>query len=188
MALERSGADYERVKHDRLAFANVLGAGCPITERLRMYGDNGVLVNLEEISKVIAAADVVAIGFAQFPERVLIDARANEEELPLVQVVDPAGSPRERLAWLYRRRPSLAPPHSVSFVAWPHSPALLVQSGVWEDVRRRVGADTEPEVGAQCDLALKQVQNLDVTASLAILKGENCVNLWPRQGVQEGRV
>jgi hypothetical protein len=153
-----------------------------------MYGDNGITVDLEEIKRVIAIAPIFALGFALFPERLLVDARSNEDETPMIQVVDPAGSARERVAWLSRRRPSLGPPQSLGFLSWPHSPGFLVESGVWERILVRVGADVEPEMRTHCDLALRQIQNLDLTASQALLRGDGCLSLWPRREVSEGRV
>ena len=153
-----------------------------------MYGDNGVLVDFEEMRKVIASSDIFVLGFAHFPERLLVDARYDEREAPLVQVVEPAGSAPERLTWLHRRRPSLGRPQSLTFVGWPHSPNFLVESGAWDRIRNRVGADTNAEVRAECDLALRQIQNLHVSATQALLKGENCYDLWPRQEVPEARM
>jgi hypothetical protein len=128
---------------------------------------------------------VFTIGFANLAERLLIDTRANASERPLVHVVEPAGSARQRLAWIQRRRPSLGPPEALSFVFWPHSPAFLVESGVWERLRRRVRAELEPDVAVQCDLALKQLQNLDAQMALAVLRGENCISLWPPNAQDE---
>jgi hypothetical protein len=153
-----------------------------------MYGDNGVLVDFEEMGLVIDRAGVLAVGFPHFPERLIVDARSNEKEGPLVQIVEPAGSTRERLTWLHRRRPSLGTPQSLSILVWPHSISFLVQSAVWGRIRHRVGAEIDPEVRGQCDLALKQLLNLDLSASQSLLRGEQCVNLWPPQEVKEGRV
>jgi hypothetical protein len=152
-----------------------------------MYGDNGVLVDFQGMRKVIASSDVFVLGFAHFPERVLVDARRDQREAPLIQVVEPTGSAPERLIWLQRRRPSLGRPQSFSFLGWPHSPNFLVESGVWGCIRERVGADTQDDVHAQCDLALRQIQNLQTSATQAILKGEDCANLWPRPEVPEAR-
>ena len=84
-----------------------------------MHGDNGVLVDFVEISRLIASADIFVLAFPHTPECLLVDARANEKEGPLVQIVEPAGSAPERLTWLQRRRPSLGAPQSLSFFAWP---------------------------------------------------------------------
>jgi hypothetical protein len=151
-----------------------------------MHGDNGVLVDFVEISRLIASADIFVLAFPHTPECLLVDARANEKEGPLVQVVEPAGSPPERLVWLQRRRPSLGAPQSLSFFAWPHSPSFLVESAVWDRILHRVGADINPVIRVQCDLALKQIQNLDESASQALLRGEQCFTLWPRPEVKEG--
>jgi hypothetical protein len=150
-----------------------------------MYGDNGILVDLEQIGKIVEGSDVFALGFANISERLLVDVRSNDRETALIQIVEPAGSASERLKWLRRRRPSLGQVESLSFIGWPHSPSFLVQSGVWDRICARVGAALETEVRGQCDLALRQLQNLDMSATKAILRGERSVNLWPRTEVPE---
>jgi len=146
-----------------------------------MYSENGVLVDFDEISKLIRSADVFTVGFATFPERLIVDTRSNEREMPMIQVVEPARSARDRMVWLSRRRPSLGAPDTFSFFAWPHSPNFMLQSGIWDRIRRRVDADIDSEVGVQCDLAMKQLLNLDREATFALLKGEHCLTLWPPQ-------
>jgi hypothetical protein len=145
-----------------------------------MYSDNGVLIDFDEVRKAVDGADVFALAFAHFPERLLIDPRSNATEMPLVQVVEPAGSAQERMAWLQRRRPTLGKPDMFQLLAWPHSPQLLEESGIWDRIRRRVGAEDDSLVEGQCSLAFKQLQNLDGEAVLALIKGEDCVTLWPR--------
>jgi hypothetical protein len=151
-----------------------------------MYSENGVLVDFEEINKLVEAADVFTVGFATFPERLLVDARTNDVETPLVQVVEPARSARDRLNWLNRRRPSLGAPEAFSFFAWPHSPSFMVQSGVWDRIRNRVES-RDPQVQVQCDLAIKQLLNLDHEATLALLRGEHSLTLWPRDKDEPGQ-
>ena len=146
-----------------------------------MYSENGVLVDFDEISKLVRSADVFTVGFATFPERLIVDTRYNERETPMIQVVEPARSARDRMVWLSRRRPSLGVPEAFSFFAWPHSPNFMVQSGIWDRIRRRVDADLNSEVSVQCDLAIKQLLNLDREATYALLKGEHCLTLWPQQ-------
>ena len=60
----------------------------------------------------------------------------------------------------------------------PQTPEL--NRGIWERIERRVQASSEPEVAVQCELALKALQNLDNDAAMAILRGERCITLWPR--------
>ena len=145
-----------------------------------MYSENGVLVDFDEVSKLVAKADIFAVGFGNFSERLLVDARTDANETPLIQVVEPAGSPERRVRWLKRRRPSLGAPEAFNFIAWPHSPRLLIESGVWDRIRGRVGADLDSNVQVQCELALRQLHNLDFEATIAAIKGDNCVTLYPR--------
>lgn len=146
-----------------------------------MYSENGVLIDFGEIRKVIENADVFVVGFANFPERLIVDTRSNESETPLVQVVEPTAGARQRLAWLRRRRPTLGEPASFVFFPWPHSAGFMVESGIWGDIVRRVGGEYDTTVGVQCDVALRQLRNLEHEASMAILRGENCLTLWPRE-------
>lgn len=146
-----------------------------------MYSENGVLVDFEEISQLLAGADVFVIRFANFPERLLVDTRKDAYEIPLVQVVEPSNGPRQRLAWLMRRRPSLGTPSAFSAFPWPHSPAFLVGSGIWDRIRRTVSADFNPEVDAQCKVAMSQLENLDRQSIASAIRGENYLTLWPRE-------
>ncbi len=145
-----------------------------------MYSENGVLVDFDEITRLVNTADVFTVAFANFPERLIVDTRSNDIEAPLVQVVEPARSARDRMNWLNRRRPSLGTPETFSFFAWPHSPGFMVQSGVWDRIRNRV-EEGESQVGVQCDLAITALLNLDRDATFAVLRGEHCLTLWPRQ-------
>jgi len=102
-------------------------------------------------------------------------------------LADSARSARDRMVWLSRRRPSLGAPEAFSFFAWPHSPNFMLQSGIWDRIRRRVDADLNSEVSVQCDLAIKQLLNLDREATFALLKGEHCLTLWPQQPEEDER-
>jgi hypothetical protein len=144
-----------------------------------MYSENGVLIDFDEMRNAVETADVFALAFAHFPERLLIDARSNATETPLVQVVEPVGSGERRLAWLKRRRPTLGKPELFHLLPWPHSPQLLTESGIWERIRRRVGADVEPQIEVQCSLAMQQLHNLDREALISLITGEDTITIWP---------
>ena len=109
-----------------------------------MYSENGVLVDFAEITKVIETAEVFVVGFSNIPERLLVDTRYNDSETPLVQVVEPSTGARQRLKWLKRRRPTLGEPESFIFFPWPHSAGFMVETGVWDQIVRRVVGDFDP--------------------------------------------
>jgi hypothetical protein len=146
-----------------------------------MYSENGVMVDLDDIAKLVSEADVFTVGFANFAERLIVDTRSNMNEAPLVQVVEPASGPRDRLAWLQRRRPSLGAPRAFTFMAWPHSPSFMRDTGIWDRIRKQVNADTDLNIDSQCEQAMRQLQNLDLQATLAVLRGDRCLTLWPRE-------
>ena len=63
-----------------------------------MYSENGVLVDFDEINKLVNTADVFTVAFANFPERLIVDTRSNGIETPMVQVVRPEAGLRFRAA------------------------------------------------------------------------------------------
>ena len=146
-----------------------------------MYSENGVMVDLDDLAKLVSEADVFTVGFANFPERLIVDTRSDMNETPMVQVVEPASGPRDRLAWLQRRRPSLGAPRAFTFMAWPHSPSFMRDTGIWDRIREQVNADTDLNIDSQCEQAIRQLQNLDLQATLAVLRGDRCLTLWPRE-------
>ena len=48
-----------------------------------MFTENGVMVDLEELRKVVDECDVFTVGFQLFPERFIVDTRSTESELPM---------------------------------------------------------------------------------------------------------
>lgn len=53
-------------------------------------------LDLEEVARVIDAADVLVVRFAILDKRLLVDARTSESEGPMVAVVPKANSVEER--------------------------------------------------------------------------------------------
>ena len=57
----------------------------------------------------------------------------------------------------------------------------MVQSGVWESIRDRVEAFEGTAVGLQCDTAMRELISLERQAVIAVLRGDHCLQLWPRE-------
>jgi hypothetical protein len=142
-----------------------------------MYTENGMLVDLAEIRNVVNNADVFAIGFRLFPERVLIDTRSDDSDptgpcaTPMVAIVDPVGTVQERFFWLGQHRPTLGMPENFMFFFWPHSIGYLEESGVWDEIRTRLQA----HAGASetCDAALRDLLERERAASVEAIFGSN---------------
>jgi hypothetical protein len=150
-----------------------------------MQSENGVLIDVGQVRQVVENADVFVIGFSNFPERLLVDARTDAKTGPLVQVVEPLGSIEERLFWLGKERGNFGMPQSFTFFAWPHSISYLQECGIWQRARDRVNADGDAAAAQACDAALERLDGLDRAVLVAAVKGERYVTLWPPEPEDE---
>jgi len=148
-----------------------------------VYTENGLLVNLAEVEKVVDLCDVFTIIFRVFPERLLVDSRTSPQEGPLVAVVEPVATVEERYHWLGRKRPSFGPPERFTFFLWLHSIAFLEQCGIAARIHRRCEATDWPEAVAMFDRALAELREKEQRATLAAITGENYRTIWARDHV-----
>ena len=103
-----------------------------------MFTENGVLIDFEELRKVIDSCDVFTVGFRLFPERMIVDTRTTGEEGTMLEIVAPVGTVEERFFWLGQRRPKFGVPESFTFFIWPHSVRYLEESGMMDRIRQRI--------------------------------------------------
>jgi hypothetical protein len=146
-----------------------------------VYSENGLLVDLAEVEKVVDLCDVFTIIFQTLPERLLVDSRVSPEEGPLVAVVGPVATVEERYHWLGRERPSFGPPERFMFFLWPHTIAFLEQCGVVARIRCRCEATERPEALSMFDRALTDLREKERQATRAAITGENYRTIWPAQ-------
>lgn len=146
-----------------------------------MFTENGVQIDMEEVGKVVEGCDVFTIGFRMFPERVIIDARETDDQVPLVQVVEPVTSVEERFHWLGRERPAFGVPERFSFFVWPHSMEFLESSGLARRIRDQLGAAERPEVAQMIDKALAELRRLERRSVQQALVGEGYHALWSQE-------
>jgi len=145
-----------------------------------VFTENGVLVDLDEIGKVVNECDVFTIGFGLFPERVIVDARENADVGPMVQVVEAVTSVEERFHWLGRQRPAFGVPERFTFFIWPHSMQFLEASGLWRRIRDRLAGDERAAVAKMMDGTLGELRGLERRTIGAALAGEGFHTLWSR--------
>jgi hypothetical protein len=144
-----------------------------------VYTENGLLVDLAEVEKIVDLCDVFTIMFRTFPERLLVDSRTSPQDGPLVAVVEPVATVEERYHWLGRKRPSFGPPERFMFFLWPHSIAFLEDCGVAARIRRGCEASGGPAAVAMFDGALAKLRQEEWLATRAAIIGENCRSIWP---------
>lgn len=146
-----------------------------------MSDDYGV--DLDEVHKVIDAAEVLVVRFHIVPKRLLVDFRHNANSGPLVAVVDPAGSVEERFRKIKELRPEFAVPEKVMSFQWPRMLAVLQSSGVWQRIVDRVGMLGGPDATDDCVRAMEEllVEERKEVAN-AIRGADHYQTLWERPG------
>lgn len=136
-----------------------------------MFTENGVIIDLDEVNKVIEHCDVFTIGFRLFPERLIVDARTADDEGPMLEVVEPVGTVEERFFWLGQRRPAFGVPQQFTFFIWPHSVPFLEESGLMDRIRRRIYPQDPAE-------SMLRLQLRERRAVFDAIKGTNYHTLW----------
>jgi len=149
-----------------------------------MYGENGAIVDVDEVRDAVARADVLIVGFRTFPERLLIDARSNDAAGPMARVVEPLGGVEERMHWLGRTRPQFGLPERFTFFVWPHSVRFLEETGLANQLFANVGAG---DGTAQLAEALDRLHRLERDARRQAVAGDQWRSLWDAQGTRRGR-
>ena len=146
-----------------------------------MFTENGLAIDLGEVKKAVESADVVAVGFRLFAERLLVDTRHDENTPPLAQVVDPVASVEERFFWLGQHRPSLGTPERFLFFLWPPSISFLKDSSLAAAITERIVATGHEQAVPMCEAAFADLAQRERRATVAAVKGQSCFTLWPRR-------
>ena len=137
-----------------------------------MYGEDGLAVDLEEVIRVVGDADVLIVGFAICRQRLLIDLRGDDVTGPMVELVEPLASAQERAIWLSARRPSLGLPERTAFFGWPHSAALLEQTGMLRRVATRALQEHGVELDEEIATTLAELRQLERDLTRDAIRGE----------------
>lgn len=149
-----------------------------------MFTENGVMIDLEELRKVVDKCDVFTVGFRLFPERMIVDTRTAGDEGPMIEIVEPVGTVEERFFWLGQRRPKFGVPESFTFFVWPHSVPYLEDSGIMDRIRQRVyplDISENGEIGRMVAESMIRLHGLEHKATFDAITGHNYHTLWERE-------
>jgi hypothetical protein len=138
-------------------------------------------LDLDEVSRVIDAAEVLVVRFAILDKRLLIDARTNETDGPLIAVVPRAQSVEDRFKSLKKLRPLFPLPEKIMSFMWPRHIDTMKASGVWDKIESRLvslGGEPMMERCADAYRELSHQERLEVLS--AIKGGEGYQSLWER--------
>jgi hypothetical protein len=139
-------------------------------------------VDLDEVFKVIDAAEVLVVRFHIAQKRLLVDFRARANIAPLIALVERAESVEDRFRSIKKMRPDLPFPEKVMSFNWPRSMQVLLASGVWQHLVDRMTESGGPEAADDCGRAMQDLiaeERREVTG--AILGAEHYQTLWERQ-------
>lgn len=137
-----------------------------------MRTENGTEIDLEALNQMLQRADVLTIGFTLFPERILIDTRANDRQGQLAAMVEPVANIQDRYLWLGRHRGAFGAPEAFSFFVWPQTVRGLIDRQVLGPLRARL----EPDAIGQLDLALDDAASRERRAMATAVRGDES---WP---------
>jgi hypothetical protein len=147
-----------------------------------LFTENGLIIDMEEIQKVVENCDVFTIGFRMFPERLIVDARTTDSDGPMVEVVEPVATVEERFFWLGQRRPSFGVPQQFTFFVWPHSLRYFDECGLSDMIRHRVYPEDETgEISRQMAHSMFQLIAFEQRATFDAIHGRNYHTLWERE-------
>jgi hypothetical protein len=138
-------------------------------------------LDIDEVSRVIDAAEVLVVRFAILDKRLLIDARTNDTDGPLIAVVPRAQSVEDRFKSLKKLRPLFPLPEKIMSFMWPRHIDTMKNSGVWEKIESRlISLGGEPMV-EQCQVAYRELAHQERLEVLSAIKGgEGYQSLWER--------
>ena len=136
-------------------------------------------IDLDEVRRVIDAADVLVVRFSVTDRRLLVDARTSETEGPLIRVVPPVSSGQERFKALKMMRPRFRSPDRIMTFQWPRHARALEESGLWEHIARRLCALGWSDTAAQCEEALCELIREERGVELSAIEGgDGFKTLW----------
>lgn len=139
-------------------------------------------VDLDEVFKVIDAAEVLVVRFHLIDRRLLVDFRARPGILPLVKVVPRAESVEDRFRSIKKLRPDLPLPEKVMSFHWPRSIQVLLASGVWQYLVDRASSMGTDDTTEACGRAMEELMALERREITGAIRGaDHYQTLWERQ-------
>lgn len=140
-------------------------------------------LDLDEVARVIAAAEVLVVRFAILDKRLLIDARTSETEGPVIAVVPKASSVEERFKALKKLRPRMPLPEKIMSFMWPRQMETFRDSGLWGKIEGRMVSLGGEQMLEVCKAVFEELEREEKAEVVAAIRGsETYQSLWERSG------
>jgi len=139
-------------------------------------------MDLGEVMEVIDTAEVLVIRFAILDKRLLIDARHDEVDGPLVKLVPKTSSVEERFRSLREMRSRFPLPEKIVSFSWPRQVETFRLAGLWARIVDRLIASGHAGVKEQCEAVFGELVNEEKAEVMtAIRGGPSYQSLWQRR-------
>ena len=140
-------------------------------------------IDLDEVFKVIEAADILIIRLHLIQSRLLIDFRSQRGTGPYIGLVERAESVEDRFRSIKQLRPEFPFPDKVMSFRWPRTAPVLKVSGIWDRIVARMSTAGGVSAVADCDEAMTQLVRDERIETMDAIRGaSHYQTLWQRSG------
>ncbi len=137
---------------------------------------------ITQVLSTIDEAEVLTIFFPNLAKALIVDARRNYEEGPLVKVVNQVNSMEERMAAIEKMRPGLGRVRSIAGIPWTKSIRTLGENGIVARLEQRLvqGGENTYAASQACGAAFQKLQELEHSQWVDLIKGQNTLykSIW----------
>ncbi len=138
-------------------------------------------LDFDEVCRVIDTADVIIVRFKIVDQRVLIDARHDDIDGPLIKLVGRAQSVEDRFRSLKELRPRFPLPDKIMGFEWPKHVSVLAAAGIWERIEARLEQAGGEAAKKQVAGIYKQLLSVERREEIAAIRGgDGYQTLWER--------
>ena len=143
--------------------------------------DSDFGLNLPEILEIIDHSEVMIVRFAILEKRLLVDARSDGVEGPLIQTVSRVRSVEERFRNLREIRPRFPLPDKIMSFFWPRFIRSLETTGIWKRIEKRLVEQGYQNTSEACRTAFQELLQTEEHELMAAIKGEGYQTLWEKK-------
>ena len=144
--------------------------------------DREAHIDLDEVLRNIDTADVMSVYFPMLRRSLLVDARYNDTEGPLVRVVTMVNSIEERFRGLRRMRPRFPRPESITIVPWERPVGGFKRTGALDRLLSRFADEGQGAAIHDARHAYEELEALEAQEIANAITGEGYQSLWERSG------
>jgi hypothetical protein len=135
-------------------------------------------IDLAEMANSLDTAEVVALYFPLLRKTLIVDARSNAVDAPMVKIVEMVGTAEERFRSLRRLRPRFPKPDSLTLIPWPKYVESLVTLGMWQHLVARFVNLGFPDMVRECEACYDELLALEKEEIQRALAGDNYKSVW----------